>query len=91
MSYEQPLTMDRGGEGAQRTALLDLGTLESSLQEVLLEFLAGGSRQRMAVSGWHPYPLSRTSSLYGIIHSVPFLKPWAIHLPFIFSGSVDYR
>ena len=37
-------------------ALLDLGTLESSLQDVLLEFLAGGSHQRMAVSGWHPIP-----------------------------------
>ena len=56
MSYEQPLTMDRGAEGAQRMALLDLGTLESSLQDVLLEFLAGGSHQRMAVSGWHPIP-----------------------------------
>lgn len=71
---------------------LDLGALGSPLQEVLLELLAGGNHRSMARAGRQPHLPSRTCSLCGIIHAVPFLKPIS-HCtlgdtsPFTLSGS----
>ena len=47
MPYAPSLKVDRDVEGAQRMARLDLGALESSLQQVLLELLARGNHQSM--------------------------------------------
>lgn len=73
MSKEQPLTVDRGVERIQRTALQDLGTLESSLQQCPWNLWRVGTTHPQLFSSWHAHLCH--VSLPSNIHSVPFLKP----------------
>ena len=96
MSKEQSLTADRGAEKVQRTALLDLGTLESSLQWRSWNLWLVDTTNPQLLSSWHAH-LCHVSlpsvALFTLFHSWSqfLISPWAMSLPFIFSGSMGYR
>ena len=96
MSKQQPLTVDRGAERIQRIALLDLGTLESSLQQCSWNLWLVETTSPQLLSSWHAH-LCRISlpsvALFTLFHSWSLFltSPWTMHLPFIFSVLMGYR